>query len=365
MSKEQYKKVKYFVSWHKEREWLEQMALQGFFLEDIKNSLFYTFRKGEPKRMLYEVDCFLLPKNPTIEEIRHKELCLDLAEQFGWKEVTHSEKLVYYFAKEYVKGEGDELYNDEESRALKGERFVSVLRDKIDKLPLLNIILVLLAMVLKPELYEDGTAHGIGWYTTFVFCYVIFTSLTMLCTGKIIKIHKKEFMMSRQQWQESRSENHCKMVRRIVFTGVGLSHFLRKEAENGWFLKRMTTGRYYFEKGNNKTLLYTMDSKFLLNKRRKKRKQEEVSDKKDTLGMSNDWQVMSVKEAEEKGWTFVCAFENRAIIYSGEAFVAKELNSDKVLKWVRGVSLIGNLGVMMIVSALIGGIIGGIVGYFV
>lgn len=53
-----YKKFKLFPYLSKEREWLEEMALQGYILEDIKMGIFYYFRKDAPKHMLYENDRF-------------------------------------------------------------------------------------------------------------------------------------------------------------------------------------------------------------------------------------------------------------------------------------------------------------------
>ena len=71
------KKFKFFLTFHKEREWLENMALQGYMLEDVKLGMFYCFRKDEPKRMLYEVDRFDLKRNPNLEEMMEKVLYRD------------------------------------------------------------------------------------------------------------------------------------------------------------------------------------------------------------------------------------------------------------------------------------------------
>ena len=81
MEKTTKKKLKLFASLQKERLWLEAMARDGWFLENITLGIFYTFQKGEPKNMMYEADRFNLPKKPTLEEIRHKEFFMDMADE--------------------------------------------------------------------------------------------------------------------------------------------------------------------------------------------------------------------------------------------------------------------------------------------
>ena len=128
IGREKKRKIKIMVSYQKERGWLEEMALQGWFLENISLGIVYTFVKGEPKRMLYDIDRFSLPKKPTLEEIRHKEMFLEMAQELGWREVTHGEDMTYYFAREYEEGGVNELHNDPESRrflAAKFRRFLS------------------------------------------------------------------------------------------------------------------------------------------------------------------------------------------------------------------------------------------------
>ena len=129
MSKEsRTRKFRFFLSYQKELCYLEKMAMQGWLLENISVGVIYTFRKSAPVRMLYDVDRFNLPKKPTLEEIRHKEMFLEMAQEMGWKEITHDESLTYYFAKEYVEGDVNELHNDEASRAYRARKFSSHMR---------------------------------------------------------------------------------------------------------------------------------------------------------------------------------------------------------------------------------------------
>ena len=105
-----HKKFKFFIKINKERDWLEEMALKGYMLEDIKMGMFYTFRQDTPKHMLYEMDRFNLGKNPAREEMLAKKNFIEMATESGWREVTHDESLNYYFTKEKIKKLDDKLY---------------------------------------------------------------------------------------------------------------------------------------------------------------------------------------------------------------------------------------------------------------
>lgn len=83
MAKDTITRFRWLLSYQKECQWLEEMALNGWFFEQVKGGIFYRFRKGEPAHMLYEVDRFNLPKKPTLEEIRHKEMFMDMATELG------------------------------------------------------------------------------------------------------------------------------------------------------------------------------------------------------------------------------------------------------------------------------------------
>ena len=39
----------------------------------------------------YEIDRFNLPKHPSLKDIRHKEIFLDMAREMGWQVVAHDE----------------------------------------------------------------------------------------------------------------------------------------------------------------------------------------------------------------------------------------------------------------------------------
>ena len=100
-----------------------------------------------------------------------------------------------------------------------------------------------------------------------------------------------------------------------------------------------------------------MDTKWLTNKRCKKNNKK-ITDMKDINGINNDWQVQSVKDAEEKGWSFVCALENKGIIYKGDKSMAQPITDLKYEKNLRCISIIGNWGVIISVCGCIGFIFG-------
>lgn len=355
------KKLKLFVSLQKERLWLEAMAKDGWFLDNITMGIFYTFQKGEPKNMMYEADRFNLPKKPTLEEIRHKEFFMDMADALGWKEVTHDESMTYYFCKEYKEGDINELYNDEESRRQRGRKFSTYYYKKAQELVFWTtfvIIVEFLVMLLnhavpKLELLLD-------WYQYFALAYAVICNSVALLYWKLAKKTEDELALSREEWEKKQTNTRCK--KRLIFTIRSLSRFLREQEKQGWILTDASAIKYYFTKKEDKHQIYTMDSKWLTNKRRKEKEQEVFKDSKDWEGMNNDWQVQSLKDAEEKGWQFVCALENRAVIYRGDAEAVEPLNDAKYDNSLRGISLIGVYGLILLISGLIGGICGFISG---
>lgn len=355
------KKLKLFLSFQKERLWLESMAKDGWFLENITLGMIFTFKQGEPKNMMYEVDRFNLPKKPTLEEIRHKEFFMDMADELGWKEVAHDESLIYYFCKEYKEGDINELYNDEESRRQRGKKFSSFYYKKAQEMVFWATLIVaveLLIMLLDNVLPRLGLL--LEWYNYFSLVYAVICNSFALFLWKLAKRTEEELAMTRKEWKKKQTDTKCK--KKLIFTIRALSRFLREQEKQGWILTDASATKYYFVKKENTHQIYTMDSKWLTNKRRREREQEVFKDSKDWKGMNNDWQVQSLKDAEEKGWHFVCALENRAVIYRGYEETVQALNDPKYDNSLRGLSLIGVYGLILLISGLIGGICGFISG---
>lgn len=362
MEKQEMKKIKFFASLRQECQWLEEMAVQGWFFKNITWGSLYTFERGEPKNMMYEVDRFNLPKKPTLEEIRSKELFMDMAEEMGWSEVTHDEMLNYYFCKEYEEGEINELYNDETSRKQRASKYPAYFQKKAKEAVFWGDILVLLDIIIRiwsifmPEL-------KMPWYDAFVLVYVLASNtLAQYCWSLGARM-EAELLLSRSEW-EAKQKSTDKTVRKLIFTIRGLNRFLRKEEEQGYLLTGVTLTKYFFVKKETSRQIYTMDSKWLTNKRQKERQGERFQDKKDKMGLNNDWQVQSLKDAESRGWQFVCALENRVVIYRGDAERAEPLNDAKYDNSMRGISLVGDYGLTVIMAGLLGGIVGFILAWF-
>lgn len=359
-------KFKWLTSYQKECRWLEQQAAEGWFLENISAGSFYTFRKGEPRRMLYEVDRFNLPQKPTLEQIRHKELFMEMAEEMGWREVTHDEGLNYYFCREYEEGGINELYNDEQSRRYRAQKFESYIREATKKMAFWSMIVagVNILVRLMQFILPEEKRSVLVWYDWFTLIYVVGCCGTALYFWKQAEKNQKELSMTRKEWEEAMDPATHKTVKKLVLTARGLSGLLKKEAAGGWTLQSVTPTKYFFVKSEAAQQVYTMDTKWLTNRRMEEAHREKIRDGKDWYGKNNDWQLQSVKEAEEKGWEFVCALENRTIIYRGDAEHVQALNDARYDHSLRFISLIGEYGICLLICGLIGGIIGFLVGFF-
>lgn len=357
MKRDKKRVFRLFLSFQKARAWLESMAAEGWFLSDMTLGAIYTFIRGEPKRMLYDVDRFSLSKKPSLEEIEHKELFWEMAQELGWQEVTHSESMTYYFAREYEEGGINELCNDEESRRYRAEKFKSIYHMFAKK----YVFWVMVVVIVDIYVRLAGRALDIStldWYEWFTVFYAAVGNACALAAWRIGEKSKRELSMTRQEWEESVNPASHKVVRKLILTNRGLNRFLSRQSAEGWTLTEVTPIRYFFERSKVERQVYTMDSKYLVNQRRRARSQEKIGDSKDWSGMNSDWELQSVYEAEEKGWSFVCALGNRSIIYKGEESVVQPLNDGKYDNNLRCISLVGKYGAVMILCGILGGILG-------
>lgn len=359
------KKVfRFFFSFQRERKWLEEMAEEGWFFSNLTLGMIYAFVRGEPKKMLYDVDRFSLPKKPGLEEIRRKELFFELAKEMGWQEVTHDEGMNYYFAKEYEEGGINELCNDEDSRRYRAQKFREIYHSSAKRFAFWGMVVAAVDILLKLVLLacDLTTRSRLQWFDWFVLAYVCLGNGQALAAWKRGLRCERELSMTRQEWEEATDPATHKTVRKLILTNRGLNRFLCRQAAEGWILTEVTPVRYFFVKSEGEKMIYTMDSKYLVNRRRKARNQGKISDGKDWNGMNSDWELQSVRDAEEKGWSFACALENRSIIYKGEEGKVQPLNDGRYDNSLRSISLVGQYGAYMILCAIIGAIVGFIVG---
>lgn len=319
MGKEIIKKTKWFVSIKKEKLWLEEMALKGYKLCNMVFGIRYTFEKIEPSRLVYEVDRFNLPKSPSLGEIKEKEEAVEVAKEMGWEIVVHDEDMNYYFCKEYIPEDSNQLYHDPESREIRAQkyrkRYQTVAKSMIGMALVVNAFLVIFTLFMW--MLEE--VPNVGFYC-FSLVYTIFCLGFTLCYNHVGEMLYKEFMMTEEEWLKNNTykKEHEKKVRKVFFKSKSLQRYLTKESENGWHIYKFSAIHYLFKKEESRKYQYIMDSKALANKRIKKRGKETLTDKKDWMGINNAWQVQSIKDAESLGWEFVSAYGNNIILYRGE-----------------------------------------------
>ena len=117
------KKIKFFASLLKERDWLEEMATQGWLLTDMTLGIIYNFKEIPPCEKVYEIERFAVSPHSTIADLTARTNAISLAKEFGWEVATHDEDMNYYFVKDKAGDESDEFYDNEETRKERAERY--------------------------------------------------------------------------------------------------------------------------------------------------------------------------------------------------------------------------------------------------
>lgn len=358
MGKEIIKKTKWFISIKKEKLWLEEMALKGYKLCNMVFGIRYTFEKIEPSRLVYEMDRFNLPKSPSLGEIKEKEEAIEVAKELGWEIVVHDEDMNYYFCKEYIPEDSNQLYHDLESREIRAQkyrnRYQTLAKSMIAMALAVNVFLAIFALFMW---LLDGVPD-VGFYY-FSLGYTVFCLGFTLLYDCIGEKYYKEFMMTEEEWLRNNTykKEHQKKVKKVFFQSKSLQKYLTKESENGWHIYKFSAIHYLFEKEECRKYQYIMDSKALTNKRIKSRGEETLTDKKDWMGMNNAWQVQSVKDAESLGWEFVSAYGNNMILYRGAADKEMEqLNSHGKMPLVGAFAY--KVGTFLFICGSIGFVVG-------
>lgn len=356
-NKEERKEFHWFVSLMKERAWLEEMSIQGWFLKDIHLGVFYVLEKGEPRRTAYDVERFDLTKNPTRREIQEKAELMDMAREMGWRQVCRDEAMNYYMAKEWRADETNELYDSPEERAGRVERYGRMFADKVHLILWVCVIMQLLGFLFWLLPAEEG----VGWFSAFDMIYTMLCLLFCLILLRWKKIYGRELKLSLEEWKAIYGKKDTVTKWKLALTVNGLQQYLERQAAAGYHLKHMRVLRFVFSVGEPGAVSYMMDTKYLTNRRRKRSGGDIFKDSKDWEGRNNDWQVQSLKEAEAAGWEFAGAVECRNILYRAEKGCAAPLNDSGGLRLT---SAIGGMAVFIVTAGLIGGIVGGLIGYF-
>lgn len=152
---------KFFAGWSLEKEeaFLREMHQQGWALQ--KYNVMYTFKKTEPKDVIYKAD-FRLDYRDSKEK---QQEYFEIYEMSGWKRVT-SFTGWNYFCKEVKEGnELPDIYSDKETRVQK-------ITD------LLQVIAIMFATLI-PALYlcflgvaESGLYKGIIGFFVCLYLYI-------------------------------------------------------------------------------------------------------------------------------------------------------------------------------------------------
>lgn len=321
--------IRFFISIRKEKAFLEEMALKGWFFSDLKLGVKYIFKKGEPKKMIYEVDRFNLPKNPTIKDIMARKNFIETAYEMGWKVITHDETLIYYFGKEYKEGEINELYNDFESREIRANKFYDYFIDKTKGSNTFIIIFLLAGIVFNfsSKVFSKNLVNFSMFYSIFVIGFILSNCYVLNIAQKT----KKELLMTTEEWENLNLQNKNIKKEEVSYSSIKkIISFLEEESENGWQLENVIDNKYFFKKDTSIKYSYNIDTQELLKKRINKTEKEALSDTKDFFSENNEWQVKSLEYAKNNGWSFTCALSNVAIIYrSKSSDKEKPINDSK------------------------------------
>uniref|UniRef100_UPI0040568383 DUF2812 domain-containing protein n=1 Tax=Acetatifactor sp. TaxID=1872090 RepID=UPI0040568383 len=350
------KKWKFFMNFLKERDWLEEMASQGFLLTNITMGMYYEFKKTEPCEKVFEVERFAVSAHPTVQELNARKLAIDVATQSGWEVVTHDEDMNYYFMKDKAGDETDEFYDDEELRRNRAERYrkhlayeqpLGLLKGDLI-LGIIYIILTILLLALK----LDDTARSAMLF------YIVITTFEIACIVGNIALGQRlytDFSLSREEWINRKNHSVKKRFKRIQH----LRSFLQEQSEKGLSLTGYDNGHYLFEKDTCRYNYY-VDTKSCLKKRLKEQGIAYEADKKNMSSQDLNWYEMSISEAAAYGLKPVAVVQKHVLIY-------KRPYSDEKLPWENGNAKISHSpfpSLLGMVFCIIGFFLGFLVGMF-
>lgn len=313
------KKFRFFLSLAKERDWLEEMATQGWLLTNITLGVIYTFKETEPCKKVYEVERFAISANPTVAELTARANAMDIATQFGWEMVTHDENMNYYFVKDKAGDETDEFYDDEETRRDRAERFRKVYAiEQPLGLLLGEVFLSFFFIVLY---FAFGKSTGV------LVIYLIMTTIELLCiygcmyTGQMAY---KDFCMSRNEWELYKKYGEKKRFNKVQ----QLRSYLQEKSEFGLSLKGYEDGHYLFEEDSDR-YNYFVDTKACLKKRLKEEGTSFKDESKNWQNIGLKWYETSMVNAAQYGLKPVAVVNKTVLIY-------KRPYSDAPLPWENG-----------------------------
>ena len=317
------KKIKFFMSFYKERDWLEEMAGQGWLLTNITMGFLYHFEPCEPCKRVYEIERFAITAHPTVAELTARAQAFDITSQFGWKQVTHDEDMNYYFVKDKAGDETDEFYDDPETRIARAERYrkhyaIDQVYGLLAGLLFFSVVYIGLFFLLKND---PEVQHRLMVIYLFLSSFEVFMIFGLITLGNRLY---REMGMSRKEW-----EIHKKYDEKKSFNKVQqLRSYLQEKSEFGLALKGYENGYFLFEEDDLR-YNYFIDTKSCLKKRLKKDGITFTNEEKDWSVQSLKWYEMSIANAAKYDLKPVAVLERSVLIY-------KRPYSDKPLPWENG-----------------------------
>lgn len=315
------RKLKFFASIFKERDWLEEMAQKGWIFQDITWGILYHFKKSEPCEKVFEVERFGASNHPKIQEINARRLALDVANQAGWQVVTHDEEMNYYFMKDKAYDETDEFYDDEELRKDRAERFRKRYAYEMPTaflaMDLFVTVLYMLVFAMLVILNSNYYKYLSGFYLVYVFIEVAIVLFYLWWGNKMYE----ELNLSREQWELRKNTEKTPKFKKVK----ELRAFLQEKNQQGFVLSAYENKKLLFEQSAVK-YDYCIDTRPALQKRLKKQGNTFKREKKDWQGQSLKWYEMSIEEAGKHNFTPVCVVGQDVLVY-------KRPHSDKELPW--------------------------------
>lgn len=355
---------KMFYSCMKEKVWLEEKALEGWKLHNVKLGYIYEFEPIEPTRLVYEFERFDLSSHPSPGEIRQKEQFMDMAAETGWEILTCDEALTYYLCKPYNEHDTNELYNDIESRQLRAARFRTAFDDMGRSLlgyPLaINVIMFLLLAMEGFRVTETFTRV----YLVFTLVYSTICFITQFLYKKLSDDMYAELCLSAEEWKKKfdYSRENVMKCRKVIVSSKALVRFLNKQAARGWYLSGVSMFSYTFTREapeGQTTVYYAVDNSSSVRRRLKQSGLILERNPKDITNIGFEWLEQSIKTAQQEGMQYVCAFHKQFAIYSSpNPAAASAFQKKRIAVGWMSYSFVQ----FVLVCALLGGVVGFLAG---
>ena len=317
------KKFKLFWSFYKERDWLEEMARQGFLLTNITLGTIYHFEPCEPCEKVYEIERFAITAHPTVAELTARTQALDITSQFGWKQITHDEDMNYYFVKDKADDETDEFYDDAETRRARAERYRKHYAGDQALSLLAGLVLVSFLYIFLVLFIAEDTDARHAFMTIYLF-FATFESYLIYQMIRMGNMLYREFSMSRKEWELHKKYNEKKRFNKVQ----QLRSYLQEKSESGLALKGYENGYFLFEEDDQR-YNYFIDTKRCMKKRLKKDGITFTDETKDWSAQSLKWYEMSIANAAKYDLKPVAVLDKTILIY-------KRPYSESKLPWENG-----------------------------